>query len=426
MSAHRFFAAFLVLTASLSAEQLTFRHAVELALKNGTTMAIAGADQTRAKFNYLEQRNTYLPQATIGSGVAYTNGFPLSIEGSAPSILSINSTQYLYNAAGSEFLKAAKTDVSVSNLSAGDKRAAVILETATVYRELDKLQSSINLLKQQEAAAQKVVQVSRDRLAAGVDSEVDVTRARLAASRVHLTSEQAQGDAEVLRLRLAHLTGLPAAGIETVTESIPRLPDVLMDEAFLKRALESNPAVKIADDTAAAKDYRAKGEHKMNYPAIDFAVQYGLFAKYNNYDEFFRKFQRNNITAGIVIRFPFLNFSQHARADAAVADAVHARKEAEAVKNQVETETMQLQKSVRQLAAARDVAKLEYQLASSDVQAMMARVEAGSATVRDLENARIMEGQRYSAYLDMAFQMERTQMQLLRVTGEIEKWAMGQ
>jgi hypothetical protein len=39
----------LLLTATAAAEEVTFRRAVELALKNSTTTAIAEADQQRAK-----------------------------------------------------------------------------------------------------------------------------------------------------------------------------------------------------------------------------------------------------------------------------------------------------------------------------------------------------------------------------------------
>ena len=71
-----------------------------------------------------------------------------------------------------------------------------------------------------------------------------------------------------------------------------------------------------------------------------------MLARFNNYDEFFQKFQRNNLTAGVAIRFPFFNPVQRAAADAAKADAVKSRKEAQTAKEQVSTETLKLQRSV--------------------------------------------------------------------------------
>lgn len=408
------------------AEELTFRRAIELALKNSTTTAIAEADQRRAQQGYLETRGMFLPQMTVGSGLGYSYGFPLSLENAAPSILNVNAQQFIINAAQREFMRAAKSELSAMTKLGEDRRAQVILETAMTYAELDKLQDSLKALQQQETAAGKVESVSRERLQAGVDPELEVTRARLGVARVRLAAEQAAGQADLLRLRLSQLTGIAAESIETVSESIPRLPGIEDRQLLLTKALEANPTIKMAAAQAEAREFRAKGEHKMMYPSVDFASQYALLARYNNYDKFFASFQRHNASVGVVIRFPFLNFSQRARADAADAETLKARKEAEGVKQQVATESLKLQQAVRQLAAAKEVARLEYQIASSDVQAVQARLEAGSATLRDQENARLLEQQRYAAFIDAGLELDKAQMQLLRSTGELEKWALGQ
>ena len=404
-------------------EEITLKRAVELALSHSTTMAVANADEKRAQQGYYEARNMYLPQMTLGSGIAYSNGFPLSIEGSAPSIINVNSSQYLFNAAGRDYLKAAKNDWQATEKLSGDRRAQVVLDTSLAYIELDKLNGTLESLKVQQAAAQKVEQVAKDRFQAGLDPEVELTKARLNAARVRLALANAQGQADLLRLKLAQLTGLSADSIATITESIPRYP---AQEVEPQQVATNSLSFQAASQQATAKDLRARAERKMNLPQVDLAGQYGLLARYNNYDEFFRKFQRHNVTVGLVIRFPFLNFAQKARAEAAEAEATRAQKEAEQVKYDVATNTLKLQRAVQQLTAARDVAKLEYQLASADTQAVIAKVEAGAATIRDQENARLAENQKYSALLDMTFELDKAQMQLLRATGQIERWALGQ
>ncbi|MGH9492433.1 MAG: TolC family protein [Terriglobales bacterium] len=406
------------------AEPLPFRRAIELAVQHSGGMAIAAAEQMRAQQSYQEARGLFYPQMTVGSGLAATWGFPLSIEGSAPSIIRFNSQQYLINAAQKDFIRAAKTEWTASGSMLEERRSAVILETALVYSELDKLTTSASVLEQQEASALKVEQIVEERVRAGVDSEVELTKARLGKARVHLRLAEAQESADVLRLRLAQLTGLPAAGIETVTESIPALPEVKQDDDLQARALATSPAIKVADQKAVAQEFRAKGEHKRNYPSVDFVVQYGLFSRHNNFDDFFSSFQRHNATVGAAIKFPFLNFAQRGHAEAADAEALKARKEAEGVKEQVSSETLRLQRSVKRLAAGRDVAKLEYQLARSDVDAVRAKVEAGTASLRDEQAARVAENDRYAAFLNASFELDRAQMQLLRATGDLEKWAL--
>src|SRR5947207_655663 len=63
-------------------------------------------------------------------------------------------------------------------------------------------------------AAEKGLKVSQDRLQAGVDSEVEVTKSKLGLARVKLGLAQAEGNGDVLRLRLSQLTGLPADSIQ--------------------------------------------------------------------------------------------------------------------------------------------------------------------------------------------------------------------
>ncbi|MCI0356685.1 MAG: TolC family protein [Acidobacteria bacterium] len=414
----------LCLTLHAYADSVPFRRAIELAVANSSPMAVAGADQSRAQHAYQEARNLFLPQMVLGSGMAASYGFPLSIEGAAPSIISLNSQQHLFNPAQKEFIRAARSEWNVAGTMKEDRRDQVILDAALTYIELDKLAAALTLLRQQEEAAARIEQIVEERIAAGVDSEVERTRARLAAARVRMQLAEAQGTWDVLRLRLAHLTGLPEDSIATVTESIPELPDIRQEDNLVGRALEKSPLVRVADERAEAQQFRAKGERKMLYPAFDLVGQYGLFSRHNNYDEFFQRFQRHNGTFGVAIRFPFLNLAQRSRAEAAEAEVVMVRSQAKAVRNQVSAETLRLQRSARQLGAAREVARLEYQLARSEVDAAQARIEAGTGTLREEHQARALENERYKAFLDASFELEKVQLQLLRATGELEKWAM--
>jgi len=413
-----------VMAAPAAGEAVPFRRAVELALRHSGTMAIASADQRRAQATYQEQRNLYLPQVTFGSGLGYSYGYPMSIEGSAPTIFNADTRQFLINPSHRAFMKAAKVDWEATSLNNQDKRNQIILETSTAYIELDKFTTSLRVQQQQEQAALRMEQITAERVRAGVDAEVVLTRARLATARVRMLMAQTTGAVDVLRMRLSQLTGLPADSIETVTESIPRLPEVSQQEDLAARASQSSPAVKFAAETARAQELRAQAEHKFFYPQIDLAGSYGLFAKFNNFEDFFRKFQRHNATIGLAIRFPFLNFAGKQRAKAADAQAARAKKEAEGVKHQVSAETLRLQRAVQQLAAAREVARLEHQLARSDLDAVNARVEAGTASLRDQEQARVGEAEKYARFLDADFELTKAQMQLLAMTSDIEGWAL--
>ena len=70
---------------------------------------------------------------------------------------------------------------------------------------------------------------------------------------------------------------------------------------------------------------------------------------------------------------------------AADAEALQASKRVEATRYLVGERALQLQRSVDQLAAAREVASLEYEVAKSDLSATEVRVDAGNATIHDAD-----------------------------------------
>ena len=428
----------LAVSISALAEPLPFRRAMELVAQRGSA-SVAAAEQVRARAAYLETRNMFLPQLVVGSGLAKTYGFPLSIEGSAPSVISVNYQSSLYSPAGREFMKAAQQEWQASETNTQEQRAVTLLEAAITYIQLDTVASRMRLLNQQQEEANRLLSVVNDRVRAGVDSQMDLTRAKLAAAQVRLRLADAEGAADVLREQLAELTGVPATSIETVTESIPRVPDLSQAPDIVGTAVSSSPVLKSAMQDATAKEFRAKGEHRVMLPAIDLVGQYGLFSRYNNYDLYFNRFQRNNATLGVAIRFPLLNFAQRARAEAADAEAVKAQRQTEVTKRRVSTDTLKLARAIKQLDAAEQVAQLDYQLAQAQVDAVQARIQTAAPGLpgapgqpavpppgpRELESAQIQLNDKYSTYLDTGFELQKARLQLLRAAGKLDDWALG-
>jgi outer membrane protein TolC len=419
------FFAFLATTLPGLGESLPLKRAVQLALTHSTTAGSANADEQRAFASYREARNAYIPSVVVGAGLGKSWGFPLSLEGSAPSLFNINAQSVLFNPAQREFLKAARIEYQASKLDAKDQREQVIQDTVTTYTELVNWEQRLGRLQQEEAEASKMEQAVAERVKEGVDSALDMNKARLASARVRLRLAQARGSADVLRQHLAQLTGVRSMDVETVQDSIPPMPAVNQGDDLATAAAKSSPAVQLAEQHSIAAAFRARGQHRALLPSFDFAAQYALLSKYNNYDVYYNAFQRNNATVGVSIVFPFLNFSQRARANAADAEALKAKKQVEAAKNQVTEEALKLQRSVGQLAAARDVADLEYQVAQSGLEAAQSRVEASTATLHELDDARAQANERYLAARDAALELDRARIALMRSTAELEKWALG-
>jgi outer membrane protein TolC len=413
---------FSVALPGLAAEPLPLKRAVQLALAHSTTATSADADQQRVFASYREARNQYIPHLVVGSGLGKSWGFPLSLEGAAPSILNVNSQSTIFNPSTRDFVRAAKTDWSAANMQTKDQRNQIIQDTVLSYAELNKWEGALSHLREEHAASLQTEQLVNERIKEGIDSPQMQNKAHLTTARLRLRIAEAQGAIDIIRSRLAHFTGLPAASIETAPESMATFPEVKQEDDLAGQAMRSSPAVQAAEIRATAETLRARGEHRAMLPSADFAAQYGLLARYNNYDEFFKTFQRHNATIGVVLRFPFLNYSQRARADAADAAALKAKKDAEGTRNQVSEETLRLQRSVEQMAAAHEVADLEYQVAQSNLESVRVRVDAGSAAWHDMQDAREAVNERYNSLQDADFELKRARITLLRATGDLESW----
>jgi outer membrane protein TolC len=406
------------------AEPLPLQRAIELALAHSTGSAIASADVQRTGAWYREIRNNYLPQLVVGSGLGFSYGFPLSLEGAAPALVNVVAQSTVFNPAQRQFMNAARTEWQASQLQSKDQRNAVIQDVAISYAELAKGEARLTRLQSDETQALQMEKAVGRRLQEGVDSAVDLNKAKLTSARVRLHMTEARGSADVLRRHLADLTGLPLSSIELAPETIPALPPVASADNLPDKAVTASPAIKFAEQHALAESMRASGEHRALLPSLDFAAQYARLSTYNNYDQYFNHFQPNNITIGMSFRFPVFSASQRARAQAADAEALKAKKQAEASRNQVQEETLKLQRAAEQLDAAREVAQLEYQLAQSSLDAAQIRVDAKTGTLHELADARVQANERYLASQDADFEYQRVRLSLLRATGELETWAL--
>jgi len=431
-----------LIPSSAFAEPVPLKRVVELALSHATAASIASADEARIKGMYRDLKGNYIPQLFTGAGLGYSYGFPLGLEGSAPSLFNVNTQSVLLNPSMREFIRAAKVDNAAAALTTKDQRNQVIQDAVQSYAELSKWEQRLAQLRKTQDDAEKMQAAVSARVKEGIDSELDETKAQLSAARVRLRVAEAQGSADVVREHLSKLTGLPRAGIETEPESMPEFPAVEKENPTAAPDSGANPGVQAAIEHARAQYLRAEGEHRAWWPSLDFAAQYALLSKFNNYENYYipskpclvasvsvlcvtNSFHQNNATVGIAIRFPFFNASQRARAEAADADALKASKQAEAARDQASEETLRLQRSVAQLQAAHDVARLEYQIAQKSLAAVQTRMDQGTANLHDLDDARTQVSERFIALQDVTFDLERSQLGLLRSTGDLEKWALG-
>ena len=99
----------------MHAETVPLARAIQLALAHSTSSAVANADVQRTFAAYRELHNSYIPQLVVGSGLGYSYGFPLTLEGSAPSLVNVVTQSTIFNPSQRQFQNAAKTEWRLHN-----------------------------------------------------------------------------------------------------------------------------------------------------------------------------------------------------------------------------------------------------------------------------------------------------------------------
>jgi outer membrane protein TolC len=423
-------AAVLLASLPLAAEPIDFRQAIDLALKHSGVILSAQAERTRTFQHYRAEHDAYYPTVTFGSGIGYSFGQPIAVAGQAPSIFNVTHDQTIWNPATSASIKAAHSDYLAARIDYQDHTEQVILDTSLLYIQLDSTTKRLLAAEQQKQATDRALYIAQQREKAGVGSVLDTKHAELDSARVDLRITELQVSEDNLRERLARSIGRPAETLETVSDSIPTLPAPQPDAAdddVASSALANSDAIRAADERVRAAQLRARAQHKMKYPSIDFAGQYALLSNaLNKYQDVFlyKHFSSSNYSFGFNFRIPVFNYAQSAEAAAADAQARKAEADAQTLRDQVANNAVEADHRVLQLQAQARVSRLEYEVAQANIDAVKLQIEQGHASVRDEEMARADVANEQVLLLESQFNYLRAQLQLLRQTGGLDQWAL--
>jgi outer membrane protein TolC len=401
------------------AGELNLRQAVALALQHSPELALARAQHVVAKRTVEANRSVFMPNLFTGSGAAYTNGFPQTPGGAAPSVFNLSYLQTLFNQPARGQLRAAEERREVEWLGVERTRGSVILNTASSYLELAKARHSLQILRGGRESAQKILGFTRDRTGQGLELPVEVTRAELSVARVEQRIAQLNSREEILQEQLRSLTGMPqGARLEVMPETLPAALEPSTSQ-LINLAVANNFELRQAEYERRAREHRLKGERGAYWPSVDLVGEYSVLSRINNYDEFFKKFQRHNVNVGIQIRIPIFSAQTSAAVELARSQLSAAEIDLKNKRADLEMEVRRQAGRVRELAAVREVGRLELKLAQENVRVLQARFEEGRASLRDLESARLEENDKWLAFLDADYQHQQAQLEVLKTTGQL-------
>ncbi len=397
---------------------LTLKQAVDLALQQNPDIAIARLDELRAALEVQVVKEPMLPRVYAGSGMAYSNGFPMSIDGSAPSIVQAKATRTIYSRTQGLQVAQAREAAHGATFGAAAVREDVAMRTASLFLDLEKTTRQIDLAARQVEALQRVEAQVRMRVDEGKEKEIEGRRAALNLARARQRSDALESQRKHLSEGLATLLGLgQASHIVPANEERhpPSMPDG--EDASVQAALTENPELRKMESDIAARNLQVRGFRAMRLPKIDLVAQYGLFAKFNNYTDYFRTFQRNNGQIGLSVSLPIFASSQdEAQAAQAGIDAQKLQAELLRARGRVEAETRQSWEEIHQAETAEEIARMDLELAREQTGLLLAQLQEGKVTLKEVELARYVENERWMQLYEATTMVERARFQLLKQT----------
>ncbi len=289
------------------------------------------------------------------------------------------------------------------------------------YLELGKVRHSLELLRKEQESAEKILQVTQERQGEGYELPVEVTKAQLTKAQVIHRILQLEGREDELEVFLRNQLGFSESqAIEVAPEELPGEAEQAGDN-LVAMAMTHNAGMQLAESDVRAKEFRLKGERRGYFPTLELVSVYSVLAKFNNYTQFFRTFQRNNFNAGIDMHIPI--FSAKIRADIGLAriNLEAAKVNLTNKKTELTADVRQKTRRVRERDAAKEVARLELQLAQQNVAVFQSQFAEGKLNLREVEKARLEENEKWMAYLDANFQKQQAQLELLKTAGQLDK-----
>ena len=399
---------------------LTLRQVLDLASRQNTDVLLARLDAQRTEQGIRVARDPFSPKVFAGSGLAYTYGYPSSIDGNAPSIVQVRTSMSIYNRPQSYQLAESRENARGAQLDAQSKSNEVAYRAAVAFLDAFELSKQVSVLDGEAASLAKVAEVMAARVQEGRELEVEGKRANvnLAATRQRLDS--AKADLEEAEITLAVVAGFPASDrVHAVESDMITGPQFHSEEECIDAAIKNNHELRRLQSSVLARELELRAQSAQRLPQVSLVAQYALFAKYN-YQQYFTKFQRNNAELGVSVAIPiFIGTAAKGLAEQAATDIAKLRVEISNARNKVTMDARRGFLELHKAESARELARQQLELARDDLSVLIAQMSEGRVPLSRVEQARVNENDRWLAWYAADTNLERARLALLHDTGTL-------
>jgi outer membrane protein len=418
-------ALFLLLAAAVCApaevRTMTLRQAIDLALTQNPDLLLARLDQQKARDQVTVARDPFVPKIFAGSGAAWTTGFPNSIEGSAPSIVTVRTQMAVFNRPQSYLAAEAGETARGAGVDVARRQEEVVYRVASLYLDAEQSARSLDAAKRQADNLTRVRELMNQRVAEGRALPIESKKANLAVLRANQSVETLSLDLTNAESSLAIALGLgPDDRVRAAPEERAPLAVPESEDASIERALDNSVELKKLQSDMQAKQLEVKSYQAEKLPKVNLVAQYSLFAKYN-YQDYFSRFQRNNAQLGASIEIPILvGRAASAQRSQAEADIAKLRIEVSRTRSRITADLRIAYQDLKRAESAREVARADLDVAREELGIDLAQMDEGRLPLATVEAARATENEKWLAYYEAQHTAELARMNVLRKTGTLE------
>lgn len=413
----------LLLATSLHSQtrNISLKEAIDIALRENPDLVLSRLDEQRATLAIRVAKDPFRPKVFAGSGIAYSNGMPMSVEGSAPSIFQSKGVASIFNKPLSYRAAQVTEDARTAVIDTQIKQNEIALQTATIFLDAARWAKTQDAIRGQIDSLRASEETVLARVKEGRELEIEAKRAALAIAKTRHRLDLLQREQLTAESTLATVLGAPPennyhpvlAGPLTLT-----LP-ATADEA-VNQSLAGNRELQRLESAILAKRLELRQHQSARLPSIDLVAQYALFGKFNNYEDFFRRFQRHNGQIGLSVQIPIIPSSASAaQASQAEIEIQSLRTRSLQTRNRIALATRNAHRQLQLAEESKTLARTDLEIARDQVNILLAQMEEGRATLRQLETARFEEQEKWVAWHDAQFSLDRAKLDLLKQTGAL-------
>jgi outer membrane protein len=407
----------------LSAETytLTLRQAIERALAQNPDVVVSRLDEQKARQSVRLARDPFYPKLFVGSGAAWSTGYPLSIDGSPPSIFQAKAVQTFYNRQKTYQVAEARENERTTRIDIDIKRDDIVYRTGSLYLDAERATQINDTVRRQIQQFEQISRTIAARVAEGKELDIENDKAALNLARARQRAAALELDRAYLERSLAIVLGYgPDDSVTTSTTErlAPELPPSEQDT--VEQALKNSKELRRLESQLTARGYAARAQRAAKLPSIDLVAQYSLLTRYNFNQDFFRTFNRNAAQLGVSFQIPVLTgIAPTAQAKEADIDSVRLREQIKSARGRISLDARRSFEELRKVEADEQIAQLDLEVTRKQLSLTLAQFGEGRTTLAEVANLRTQENEKWIAFFDAQNARERARLNVLKQTGSL-------